>query len=169
MENVIVATICIALIFFAVLSITDTTLSSADDLFETWAEMRGRLQDNETTYIDITSVEVISGHLRIHVENKGALAFEDFDKWDLILQWEKNKVHTFMGWVPYTPSDPPATGYWTVQEIQFEGSPETIDLGILNPGETAVLRVGANPQKKSAVRALVATGNGITALYSWES
>lgn len=169
MENVIVATICIALIFFAVLSISNTTLSSADDLFETWAEMRDRLQDDETTYIDISSIDAVGNYLLLYVENKGALAFEDFDKWDMILEWEKNKVHTFLGWVPYTSSNPPANGYWTVHEIQFEGNPETMELGILNPGETALLRVGLKPNPKSDVRALVATGNGISALYTWES
>jgi len=143
----------------------NTGLSSVDVMQGSLAQMGESLEDTANTSIKITSATESSGHLFVSVENDGSEALSDFEHWDVFLEWQKNKVKSYDKRLPYDESDPPPNDYWSLSEIQMDGSPEVLHPGVLDPGETAVLRLGANPQKTSDVRVVVSTANGVTSPY----
>ena len=170
METAIVAIICIALIAFGGMTMSQGFLSSVDS---TSAALEQMGQNSET--IMRTELTVISaacdsktGDLTVTLSDSGQTKLASFEDWDVIVNYTTDPDY-HVKWLPYTAGTPGAD-QWTVDSITMsDGSPESFELNILNPTERIVISglLSPWPDKSSSMMVVVATPNGITASTSF--
>jgi hypothetical protein len=170
-ENVLVASMIIFILLFAVLTLSETFLSTQDAIRESWQEMQVRLDDQART--SLLPLEAHTASMGTVVEftlrNNGAARMTNFDRWDVILQYYDAGTPAVYRtiWLPFTNQDP-GGGEWTVDGIYLSadtGTAEVYEPGILNPGEEIILKLrGTVPTGAGmAAQVAVATANGISA------
>lgn len=159
METVIPASIVVALVLLAALTISERALTAQEAVSETWREVQERVGERARTDISPAGAETTNGGARVEItlRNDGDTKLADFDRWDVILQYESGDVR----WYPYDSG----LELWEVEGIYSEGAGEVFDPDILNPGEEIVIWVHTllNPAPAGIHRAIIATPNGITA------
>ena len=101
------------------------------------------------------------------VQNAGETKLEDFDKWDVILQYYDPNDNYLLKRLDYN-SGTPNNDEWTVKGIYLNagsGTAEVFDPGIFNPDEEMVLLLKVNPivGTPNANMVTVATYNGVSA------
>ncbi|MDD5093382.1 MAG: hypothetical protein PHV74_03245 [Dehalococcoidia bacterium] len=90
MENAIVAIFAIGLILFAMLVLSQVSLSSTDTIATAWQQRADTSADISKTRISSLGVETQNGGSIINVtlKNEGTTKIADFDHWDVILQYD---------------------------------------------------------------------------------
>jgi len=162
METIIVSVVSMALIIISTLTVTISTLQSANRMADAWKTMETRSSSIGQTEIRITApTDYTGGLINLTVANEGHTNLSDFTDWDVILQYQSGNS----AYLAYAPGGAPAPGQWAMLGIRVaDGSPEVFDPGILNPGE--VMTVSINPATEvpqdQMARMTVATPNGIT-------
>ena len=162
METIIVSVVSMALIIVSTLTVTVSTLQSANRLADAWKSMEQRSSNMSQTGIRAAAPDNYQGGLiDLTVENEGNVNLNDFPSWDVILQYQPGAA----SYLTYAATYPPAPGQWAVDGIFVAGgSPEVFDPNILNPAEW--MRVSINPSPEVGVgemaRIIVSTPNGVT-------
>jgi hypothetical protein len=173
METAVVSVICIALIVFGGMAMSQGFLTSVDTTTTGLAEVTTRGKEIIRTELDVeNATSNSSGGTDITLRNSGQTKLADFSKWDVIIHYYDDLDEYRVVWLPYT-SGTPGGGEWTVAGIYLDtdaATPEAYEPGILNPGEEIVLRAQLDPPAKSAsaVMTVVATPNGVPASYSFQ-
>jgi len=170
METAIVSLICIGLIVFGGMTMSQGFLTSVDT---TTVGMEVASSQNE--HIMRTELSVVTasvdkdGNLSVTLLNSGQTKLSDFSKWDVIVQYYAEDGD-YVEWLPYDEVDP-GENVWTVGGIYVEGTPEGFEPDILNSGEEMMLQAVLNPVSVNgtAVQVVVSTPNGITASTSFIS
>lgn len=172
MENIIVSIICIALLMFGGMTMSQGFLSSMDSSKEAWAEMGQR--DNEihrTVISNLRQPSLGHGHnltiLDLRMENSGQTKLSDFEQWDVIVQYYDTSGQYHVAWLPYVEGTL-GDNQWKVQGIYMDantGDPEVFEPGILNPGEGIRMRAKLYPavDDDTTNLAIVSVANGISA------
>ena len=172
METAIVSLICIALVVFGGMTMSQGFLSSVDS---TTAGMEATGQRNEEIMrTELSMVEASSdkdGNLIVVLSNSGQTKLADFNKWDVIVQYTADDGY-YVKWLPYT-SGTPAENEWAVEGIyidESEGTGEVFEPNILNPGEEVRIEGLLRPEaaKDTFLQVVVSTPNGITVSTSFE-
>ncbi len=95
------------------------------------------------------------------VRNDGQTNLSEFTKWDVIVQYQTGEFR----YLNYSPVYPANNGQWAVKGIYAtDGSPETFDPGILDPGEQMVVIDHAGPGawfRDNRAEITVSTPNGV--------
>jgi hypothetical protein len=167
MESVLAAIVSVALILLAALTASQGTLSSTSLLSESWKAMEERSGEISRTEIEASGVSVLDNGATVEatIANRGSVRLNDFEEWDLALQYYDDNGDYRISWLPYT-SSAPGNNQWTVGGIYLAGTttPEVYEPGILNPGEEMVVQVKPDPAvgKKTTNQLVVGTPNGVT-------
>jgi archaellum component FlaF (FlaF/FlaG flagellin family) len=179
METVLTALVIIAIIVFAVLTLTEAFLSAQDTVRASWQELERRWGEQARTDLSPVGTQIKSDGavVELTLRNDGDTKLADFDQWDVIVQYYEVEIedddppvyqyHYHIYWLPYVESEP-VTNEWKVVGIYLDAAgavPETYEPGILNPGEEILLRLRVSPPVGPDTANLVAlsTSNGVGA------
>jgi archaellum component FlaF (FlaF/FlaG flagellin family) len=151
MEQALVALIIIAIMISGALTLVVSAISPVDDIANSWKQMSTKtneMQRTEIAIIDAVVPEEQSGTLvELTVRNEGKVSLCDFDSWDMIVQYYSDNTTRSVAWLPYTASL--EDNKWTVPSypngIYYNGSPETYEPNILNPGEDMKVQIQLDP------------------------
>jgi flagellar protein FlaF len=144
METAIPALIIIALLLLASVTLADQLLSSHEAAAESWRRMEERELDRSRTRIAILSADApFATQVVVTVGNEGQTKLADFEQWDVIL-----RTGSTADWYAYNDD-------WAVTIA------DTVEPGILNPGETMTITLTAEAGSSNLV--IVSTPNGVSA------
>ena len=158
-----VTLILTTLVLVGVLTLAAGSLSSLNAISGSWKQMEQQMLERNRTRIDCVNATANATQMEIIVANEGHVSLNDFSHWDVIVQYYDGSDDYYARWLPYTTNSTPGSNQWTVDSIFFQGDSETIELGILNPGEEMEIlarlcpAVGGN----TTLQATVSTFNGI--------
>ena len=165
MENAVIAIVTIVIILTGTLTLFLSAFPSIDTLSDSWKQMTQQAVELRRT--EITSDDyTVSGdgeQVEIMVNNNGEVPLSNFTSWDVIVQYYTDNSSCSVKWLSYTSSALPEDNEWTVNGIYFNGSAETIEPNILNPGEEMKVLMQLNPSvgDNTTNRATISTPNGI--------
>lgn len=172
MENAIISVICIVLLLFGGMTMSQGFLSSVDSNATTWTQMGER--DRDILRTEISNVvptdpgEGVGGLANVYatLANTGQTKLADFDEWDVIVQYYDTGGSKVIKWLPYN-SSTPGDNEWTVVGIYLDtgGTPEVFEPNIFNPGEVMKIQLKLNPLVGDETTNLVtiSTPNGVSA------
>ncbi len=162
MENAIVAVISTMLIIISSLMMTMSTLQSTSQMASAWQSMNATFGDMLSTSISAEGYGDYNGDtMWIKVTNDGQCNLYDFDKWDVIAQYDDGTSI----YLTYLESGIVEANEWTVEGIYTAMDYSDIfDPGILNPEEYMLLQVDMTPKinMNESARITISTPAGIT-------
>ena len=165
MEHAIVSLIAIAIILGGTVTLVFNAISPVDTIATSWKQMTQTTEYIMRTDISGINASVPQGDLgakvEITVNNQGQVSLYNYDSWDVVIQYYSDNVTRLVKWLPYTTSL--ADNTWTVGNWEFNGSPETFDPEILNPGENMQVRMQLDPPVATNTTNMVtiSTSNGV--------
>jgi hypothetical protein len=157
MENLVITLACISLILFGTATVMMVSLHSVDEICHSWSGTQKLAEERSLTRITAMSAETgIQGdQVTITLLNQGNISLSQFAKWDVFLRYgDGNTIR-----LPYSQTSPG----WSVSGILYHGLPETIQPGILDPGEEIVilLRLSTPISENVTNLATISTYNGV--------
>ena len=168
METMLISIICIALVVFGGMTMSQGFMTSVDTSTAGLSEIGQRteiLTRTELTPVS-TSITLVAGAdpLEIVLENTGQTKMADFEKWDFIVQYYDSTGVYYTEWLPYT-SGTLGDNQWEVSEIKLNGQAEVYEPNVLNQSEMIHLTAQLNPVvgANTTNMVVVATPEGITA------
>ena len=165
METAIVSLICIALIVFGGMTMSQGFLSSVDSTTAGLEEISNRGEEIMRTRLSTVNATLQSPSLlEVRLQNDGQTKLADFDKWDVIVQYYTAGGTYYVKWLPYNEGTL-GDNEWQKTGIYLDGQAETFEPGILNPGEEVRIEAKLNPPVGAGTTNLVvvSTPNGIPA------
>ncbi len=167
METALVSIICIALVVFGGMTMSQGFMSSIDTSSAGLSEI-GQITETvmrtELTPVS-TSISLVSGPdpLEIVLENTGQTKIADFDKWDIIVQYYDGSGNYYVEWLPYVESGA-GTYEWEVGWIRLDGQAEIFEPDVLNPGEQVMIKTWLDPSVGASTTNMVviSTPSGVT-------
>ena len=165
METAIVSLICIALVVFGGMTMSQGFLTSVDASAVGLEETGQR--DEVIMRTELTPVSTnmpASNTLEEILENSGQTKLADYDKWDVIVQYYDGAGTYYIKWLPYTEGTL-GDNEWEIVWIQLDGEAEIFEPNVLNPKEAIKIRAQLNPSVGATTTnmVVVATPSGITA------
>ncbi|MDD4858699.1 MAG: hypothetical protein PHR56_00625 [Dehalococcoidales bacterium] len=165
METAIVSIICLALVVFGGMTMSQGFLTSVDSTTVSLKEIGQSSEDIMRTQISVEDIYTSLGGLYLYVtlDNDGQTKLSNFSKWDVIVQYYDDAGILHNIWMPYTTTNPPPSGQWTVQWIYYGADPETFEPNILNPGERMRIRAQFSPDigNDTVNMVTISTSNGV--------
>jgi hypothetical protein len=167
METAIVSIICIALIIFGGMTMSNGFISNMD-AGTAGLEQAGNRNEMimRTELMPVsTNITLVAGPtpLEVVLQNTGQTKAADFEKWDIIVQYYDNSGGYHVVWLPYSNTGG-GTNEWGVGWIHINGQPEMIEPNVLNPGEQIMLQTWLDPEVGSGTTNMitVSTPSGVT-------
>lgn len=164
METAIVSLICIALVVFGGMTMSQGFLTSVDSTTVGLKEL-GRTNE-QMMRTELTPTDATSGgggaNVDVTLDNTGQTKLAEFSKWDVIVQYYDEAGMYYTVWLPYT-SGTPTNNQWSVIGIYQGADYEVFEPNILNPGENIRIRAVVNPVvgRDTTNLVVIATPNGI--------
>jgi len=163
METAIVSLICIALLVFGGMTMSQGFLTSVDASTTGLEEIGQRDEHIMRTELSSVSASLPAANtLEVTLENSGQTKLADFDKWDVIVQYYDGTGTYYTKWLPYTEG---ALGdnEWEVAWIRLNSAAELFEPNVLNPKEQIMIRAQLNPSVGAGTTnmVVVATPSGI--------
>lgn len=163
METALVSIICIALIVFGGMTMSQGFMTSVDASTTGLEELGQR--DETIMRTELSSVDTgmaAADTLEVTLENSGHTKLADFDKWDVIVQYYDGTGTYYTTWLPYV-SGEPGDNEWTVSWIRLNGEAEIFEPNVFNPGEQLMITAQLDPSVGAGTTnmVVVATPNGI--------
>ena len=141
MDTSIPAAIVAAILMVSAVLLARTSLRSFDDMGQVWKEMEVRASEQANTELTVTGVSHVSGpDWEVDLRNDGSTWLSEYDQMDLVVQYTPASGTQVVDWIPYT-SGSLADNTWVVSSI----TSDSFEPGLLNPGETLVMRFRLNP------------------------
>jgi hypothetical protein len=167
METAIISIMCIALVVFGGMTMSNGFMTSLDAGTAGLEEIGNR--DNAIMRTDLTPVStnitLVSGAdpLEIVLENTGQIKLADYEKWDVIVQYFDDGGNYIVQWLPYVDGTS-STYEWDVGWIKMNGQPEVFDPNVLNPGEQIMIKTLLDPSVGIGTTNMVviSTPSGVT-------
>jgi hypothetical protein len=167
METVIVSIICIALLVFGGMTMSQGFMTSVDASTAGLSEIGQRddaIMRTELTPIS-TNILLVTGPdpLEIVLENTGQTKMADFEKWDVIVQYYDDSGIYHVEWLPYDEGGA-GTNEWEVDWIRLDGQAEKFEPNVLNPGEQIMIKAWLDPSvgANTTNMVVVSTPSGVT-------
>lgn len=165
METLIVSLICIALVVFGGMTMSQGFLTSVDTSTMGLEEI-GQRDENimRTDLSTVSASQPAPNTLELTLENSGQTKIADFNKWDVIVQYYDDAGIYYTKWLPYT-EETLDDNEWEVVWIQLNGETEVFEPNVLNPAEQIMIRAQLDPPVGAGTTnmVVVATPNGIPA------
>jgi len=163
METAFTGLIVIAILLLAVLTIGQTYLATQNTILESWRETEERLGDRARSNLSAVRADTSVGGTiaEVTLRNDGSTKLADFERWDVIVQYHQAGGGFAQEWLPY--DELGTDNSWLVS--YSEGTMDTFEPRILNPGEQMVIQISLDPAVAMTTTNLVtiATPNGISA------
>jgi hypothetical protein len=167
METLLISIICIALVVFGGMTMSQGFMTSVDASTAGLSEI-GQITEiitrTELTPVS-TNITLVAGAdpLEIVLENTGQTKMADFEKWDVIVQYYDDSADYQIVWLPYDESGA-GTYEWEIGWIRLNGQAETFEPNVLNPGEQIMIRTWLDPSVGAGTTNMVviSTPDGIT-------
>jgi hypothetical protein len=163
METAIVSLICIALVVFGSMTMSQGFLTSVDASTMGLEEIGQRDETIMRTELSsVSTSQPASNILEVILENNGQTKLAEFNKWDVIVQYYDGTGTYHTKWLPYTKGTL-GDDEWEVVWIQLNGAAEIFEPNVLNPEEQIEIRAQLDPQVGAGTTnmVVVATPNGI--------
>jgi hypothetical protein len=164
MESLLISLVSIALTVIATITISMTVLTSAVRMTDSWSKMEQSVEETRRTSIRIAPPnDYYGGNVTLSVANDGQTSLSNFGDWDIIAEYPSGQAQ----YLTYSSEAIPGANQWVLESIHMTGNTtaqEVFDLNILNPCETAVLRLNLIPEieRQNYGRITVSTANGIS-------
>ena len=169
METAIVSLICIALVVFGGMTMSQGFLTSVDSTSSGLEEIGQREEQIMRTELSSNSANMSAANiLQVSLENTGQTKLTNFDKWDFIVQYYTDGGAYQVRWLPYTEGTL-GVNEWEKTGIYLDGGDEAFEPDILNPGEEIRIRAMLSPPvgDNTTNLAVISTPNGIPASASF--
>ncbi len=170
MGTAIVSLLAMGVMLMGTLMLSESSLSSFEDLSASLKQMESRMGEISRTRMSaVTSTTSTAGSLvDLVFRNDGQEALKDFSDWDLVVQYYDGGGTYVIIWLPFSTSTPPGDNQWIVDGIFLDAvasTTEVFDPGILNPGEEIKIQAKLSPAVGAGTSNLgtVSTPNGVTA------
>lgn len=163
METAIVSLICIALLVFGGMTMSQGFITSVDASAVGLEETGQRDESIMRTELTPVSTSIpASNTLEEILENSGQTKLADFDKWDVIVQYYDSTGTYYTKWLPYTEGTL-GNNEWEVVWIRLNEAAEVFEPNVLNPEEQIKIRAQLNPSVGAGTTnmVVVATPSGI--------
>ena len=165
METAIISLVCIALVVFGGMTMSQGFITSVDSSANGLEEIGQR--DEEILRTELTPVEAVltsPDTLELIIENTGQTKLSDYASWDVIVQYYDETWTYHVEWLPFI-SGSPAGNEWDVDWIHLNEKPEFYENGVFNPGERMKLVIKLDPAvgPGSTNLVVVSTPSGVTA------
>ncbi len=167
METVLISIICIALMVFGGMTMSQGFMTSVDASTAGLSEIGERTEIITRTELTpmSTNITLLPGAdpLDIVLKNTGQTKMADFDKWDVIVQYYDGSGNYCVEWLPYNPGGA-GTYEWEVGWIRLDGEAELFEPNVLNPGEEIMIRTWLDPSVGAGTTNMVviSTPSGVT-------
>jgi hypothetical protein len=165
METAIVSIICIALIVFGGMTMSQGFITSVDTSTAGLEEISQRDETMIRTELtprdtDMPSIDT----LELTLENTGQTRLSDYEAWDIIVQYYDGTGTYHVEWLPYT-GETLSDNKWEVVWIRLNGGNEIFEPGVLNPEEEIMVRAQLYPSVGANTTNMVVTStpSGVTA------
>ena len=165
METAIVSIICIALIVFGGMTMSQGFITSVDTSTTGLEEISQRDEIMIRTELTPTDATMPAANtLELTLENTGQTRLADFEKWDIFVQYYDGSGTYHIRWLPYTESTL-NDNEWEIVWIRLNGGNEIFETDVLNPEEEILVRAQLNPSVGANTTNMVvtATPSGVTA------
>jgi len=167
METAIVSIICIALVIFGGMTMSNGFMTSLDAGTAGLEEIGNR--DNAIMRTDLspvsTNITLVSGPdpLEVVLENTGQTKLADFEKWDVFVQYMDDTGKYTVQWLPYVEGTTNPCE-WDIGWIRMNGQPEVFDKNVLNPGEQIMIKTRLDPSvgPNTTNMVVVSTPSGVS-------
>jgi hypothetical protein len=163
METTIVSLICIALVVFGGMTMSQGFFTSVD-ASTSGLEQIGQRDETimRTELSSVIASQPAPNILEVTMENSGQTKLADFDKWDVIVQYYDSTGTYYSKWLPYT-EETLGDNEWEVAWIRLDGAAEVFEPNVLNPKEQIQIRAQLSPSVGAGTTnmVVVATPNGI--------
>jgi len=142
MESAIPSMIIGAIVLAAIAILGRGSLQTYDDVGMSLRALESRLVEKTGTQLTVTNptVDPSGDFVTFGLRNDGQTRIAAFGRLDLIVTYYDSPTTQVRAWLPYN-EGAPAANAWTLLSILDDG----FEPGILNPGETAQLRLDLNP------------------------
>ncbi|MGD0779885.1 MAG: hypothetical protein ABR954_03770 [Dehalococcoidales bacterium] len=167
METVLISIICIALLVFGGMTMSQGFMTSVDASTVGLSEISQQTETIMRTSLTpiSTNLSLVTGPdpLEIVLENTGQTKIADFEKWDVIVQYYDDSGVYNVNWLPYSASGG-GTNEWGVGWIRLNGQPEKFEPNVLNPGEQIMIETSLDPSvsDNATNMVVISTPSGIT-------
>ncbi|OGO19559.1 MAG: hypothetical protein A2144_09325 [Chloroflexi bacterium RBG_16_50_9] len=165
METAIVSLICIALVIFGGMTMSQGFMTSVDASTSRLEEVGHR--NDIIMRTDLSSIGTsmsANNTMEVTLENSGQTKLADFDKWDLIVQYYDSAGNYYTRWLPHA-EGVLGDNEWEVVWIRLNGAAEVFEPNVLNPQEQIKIRAQLSPAAGAGTTnmVVVATPNGVSA------
>lgn len=167
METVLISIICIALMVFGGMTMSQGFMTSIDASTASLSEIGQRTETFTRTELTPISANItlVAGAdpLEIVWKNTGQTKIADFDKWDVIVQYYDDSSNYTVKWLPYSAGGG-GINEWGIGWIHLDGQPEIFEINVLNPGEEIMLKTWLDPSVGAGTTNMVviSTPGGVT-------
>lgn len=176
MENAIITILCIGMLIFAAQSISESALSTSNQSVNAWKQMEDTARDLSRTHVRGISASTADGvAVDAVVRNDGETKLEDYDEWDVILEYDDASDNLYVARFTYNSGTPGSLSdnEWAVEGVYRDAATATAeqwDPWILNPDEEIKISLKVNPAIRSGSPCLlgISTPNGATATVQFE-
>lgn len=165
METAIFSIICIALVVFGGMTMSQGFMTSVDASTTGLEEIGQRDETIMRTELTPLGAEQPSANtVEVTLENSGQTKLADFERWDIIVQYYDGAGTYHVEWLPYT-EETLGDNKWEVAWIQIDGQAEVYEPNVLNPQEQIMIRAQLYPSVGAGTTNMfiVATPSGVTA------
>jgi len=167
METAIISIICIALMVFGGMAMSNGFMTSVDTSTAGLEEVGQRneiIMRTELTPVS-ANASLVAGPDPVDtvLENAGQTKMADFDKWDVIIQYYDDSSTYHAVWLPFS-DEGAGANEWEVVWIRLNGESEIFETNVLNPGEQILIRAWLDPSIGAGTTNMVviSTPSGVT-------
>jgi hypothetical protein len=167
METALISIICIALLVFGGMTMSQGFMTSVDTSTTGLSEIGQRAESLIRTMLTpiSTNITLIEGAdpLLIVLENTGQTKMADFSKWDVIVQYYDYGGNYTIKWLPFSALGG-GTNKWGIGWIRLNGNTEQFEPNVLNPGEQLMIETWLDPSvgANTTNMVVISTPSGIT-------
>jgi hypothetical protein len=168
METVVAAFLIMIVIFAAVLTLSQASLTAQDTVQSSWRDMESRISEQSHTDLAVIGVETdeeAGEGMTVTLRNEGDTRLADFDQWDVFLEYYGPSGTYKIRRLDFSEEIDPVNA-WAVAGIYADASAgisESFEPGMLNPGEEMVVRIGLSPSigLETTNRIAISATNGV--------
>jgi hypothetical protein len=167
METALISIICIALLVFGGMTMSQGFMTSVDASTTGLSEIGQRTELYIRTMLTPVSanitLDVGPDLLEIVLENTGQTKMADFDKWDVIVQYYDDNGNYNIKWLPFSALGG-GVNEWGIGWIRLNGKTEQFEPNVLNPQEQIMIKTWLNPSvgANTTNMVVISTPSGIT-------
>lgn len=139
MDNVLPGLLFTIVLIIGSLTLGESGIKSYQNVGVSWTNAINLSEERVASDIRVTCTSTGGSDVDVLVRNDGTTSVSDFSRIDVVAQYSSGAQNHVI-WLPYT-APPLQSNSWTILSI----ADDRIDPGILNTGETALIRMRLDP------------------------